>query len=151
MKLCASFQNHRCIETGVTVRKRSIRVKIGDFLSRVNLKFEGWSCKRIGHLFKLCPSFCSHWWIQTEVTVRKRPVWVKKKRFFSCVTLNFDGWPWKTIGHLSLATSSFLHHFIIICEFKLGLQSGKGLRWVLTSVTLTFDLDLLHGHHFCQW
>ena len=30
-KLCASFQIHRWIETEVTVRKHSIRVKIGDF------------------------------------------------------------------------------------------------------------------------
>ena len=31
VKLCASFQSHWWIQTGVTVRKRSIRVKIGDF------------------------------------------------------------------------------------------------------------------------
>ena len=31
IKLCASFQSHRWIQTGVTVRKRPIRVKIGDF------------------------------------------------------------------------------------------------------------------------
>ena len=40
-KLCASFQIHRWIETEVTVRKHSIRVKIGDFLSCVTLKFDG--------------------------------------------------------------------------------------------------------------
>ena len=51
IKLCASFQIHRWIETGFTVRKRSIRVKIGDFLSCVTLKFDGWPCKTIGHLF----------------------------------------------------------------------------------------------------
>ena len=27
----------------------------------------------------------------------------------------------------------------------------KLLNWVLTSVTMTFDLDLFHGHHFYQW
>ena len=43
VKHCASFQSHRRIQTGVTVWKRSIRVKIGDFLSRVTLKFDGWS------------------------------------------------------------------------------------------------------------
>ena len=40
-KLCASFQIHRWIETEVTVQKHSIRVKIGDFLSCVTLKFDG--------------------------------------------------------------------------------------------------------------
>ena len=34
-KLCASFHTHWWIQISVTVRKRSIRVKIDDFLSRV--------------------------------------------------------------------------------------------------------------------
>ena len=88
--------------------------------------------------FKLCASFHSHQWTLTGVTVRKRPIWVKFDDFFSSVTLKFDRWPYKTIGHLFYATSSFVHHFIIICEFKLELQSGNG--WVLTSLTLIFDL-----------
>ena len=41
-KLCASFCNHWCIETWVTVRKRQIWVKFDDFLSGVTLKFDGW-------------------------------------------------------------------------------------------------------------
>ena len=41
IKLCASFQSHRWIQTKVTDRKRSIRVKIGDLLSRVTFKFDG--------------------------------------------------------------------------------------------------------------
>ena len=91
--------------------------------------------------FKLCASFHSHWWIQTGVTVRKRPLWVKIDDFFSRVTLKFDGWPWKTIGHLSLVTSvcvcaSFHHHMWI----RTGVMVRKRLSWVLTSVTLTFDL-----------
>ena len=35
LKLCASFHSHWCIQTGVTVQKRSICVKIGYFLPRV--------------------------------------------------------------------------------------------------------------------
>ena len=60
VKLCASFQIHRWILTGVTVRKCSIRVKIGDFLSRVNLKFDGWHWKTIGHLFHTMLNFVHH-------------------------------------------------------------------------------------------
>ena len=64
-----------------------------------------------------------------------------------------------TIGHLFFATSSFVHHSVAIGEFKLELQSGNAqsgswvhqsyvnsnwsysrLSWVVTSVTLTFDL-----------
>ena len=39
-KLCAWFHSHWSIQTGVTVRKRPIQVKIGNFLSRVTLKLE---------------------------------------------------------------------------------------------------------------
>ena len=38
VKLCASFQSHAWIQTGVTVRKRSIRVKIGHFLVPCDLE-----------------------------------------------------------------------------------------------------------------
>ena len=58
IKLCASFQSHRWIQTGVTVRKRSIRVKMGDFLSRVTLKFDGWPWKTIGHTSMLRQALC---------------------------------------------------------------------------------------------
>ena len=59
-KLCASFQIHRWIQIGVTVRKRSIWVKIGNFLPCVTLKFDGWPCKTIGHLFYATSSFVYH-------------------------------------------------------------------------------------------
>ena len=50
IKLCASFQSHWWSQTWVTVRKRSIRVKIGNFLSHVTSKFDEWPWKTIGHL-----------------------------------------------------------------------------------------------------
>ena len=59
-KLCASFESHRQIKTQVTVRKRSIRVKINDFFSRVTLKFDGWPWKIIGHLFYATSGFVHH-------------------------------------------------------------------------------------------
>ena len=104
-KLCASFHSHRWIQTKVTVRKPSIRVKIGNLLSRVTLKFYGWPWKKnkapLLCCFKLYASFHSHWWIQTKVTVRKRPIWVKINDLSSRVTLKFDRWPSKTIEDLS--------------------------------------------------
>ena len=60
IKLCVSFQIHRWIQTEVTLRKRSIRVEIGDFLSLVTLKFDGWPWKTIGHLFYSTSSFVHH-------------------------------------------------------------------------------------------
>ena len=93
---------------------------------------------------KLCASFHSHLWIQTGVTVPKRSIWVKiDDLFLSGATLKFDRWPWKKIGHLFYATSSFVHHFIAIDEFYLELQLRNAqirAKFVLTSVTLTFDL-----------
>ena len=60
IKFFASFQNHGWIQTTVTARKRSIRVKIGDFLSRVTLKFDGWHWKTIGHIFYVSSSLVHH-------------------------------------------------------------------------------------------
>ena len=146
-KLCASFRSHRWLQTEVTVWKRPIRLKIGDFVSQCDLKIWQMTLKTNGApfltYFKLYASFNSHWWIQTGVTVRRRPTWVKIGDFWSPVTLKFDTRPWKTIGHLFYATSSYVHHFIAICELELKLRSGKaqiGARFALTSVTLIFDL-----------
>ena len=57
VKLCASFQSHQKIQTRLTVRKRPIWVKIGDFLCRVTLKFDRLPWKTIGHLSHATPTF----------------------------------------------------------------------------------------------
>ena len=86
IKLCASFQSPGWTQTGATIRKRSIRVKMGNFCP---FDFEIWQMplknNRAPFLcgFKLCVSFHNHWWIQTGVTVRKRPIWVKIDDFFA--------------------------------------------------------------------
>ena len=81
IKLCASFQIHRWIETEVTVRKRSIRVKIGEFFVLCDLEIWWMTLEnnRVPLLYytKLCASFQIHRWIQIGVTVRKRSIWVK--------------------------------------------------------------------------
>ena len=51
IKLWVWFQIHQWIQTGVKVRKHPIWVKIDDFFSRVNLQFDVWPWKTIGHLF----------------------------------------------------------------------------------------------------
>ena len=52
-KLCVAFHSQwwMWIQTGVTVRKRPIWVKFDNFYSCAILKFDGWTCKTIGHLF----------------------------------------------------------------------------------------------------
>ena len=52
--LCASFCSHWWIQTGVTVRKRPIWVKMDDFFSHVTLQFDVWPWKTIGHRALLC-------------------------------------------------------------------------------------------------
>ena len=138
IKLCASFQIHRWIETEVTVRKRSIQVKIGKFFVLCDLEIWWMTLENnrapLLYYTKLCASFQIHRWIQIGVTVRKRSIWVKIGNFLSHVTLKFDGWPWKTIGHLFYVASSFVHHFTAISEFKLELQSGNaqsGSNWTI--------------------
>ena len=131
VKLCASFQSHRWIKTVVTVRKRSIWVKIGDFLSRVTLKFAGWPWKTIGHLFYVASSFVHHFIAISEFKLKLQSgnaqfgSNLKIGAFLFRVTLKFHGWPWKTLGYLSNATWSFVHHFKAIGEFKLELRVRK--------------------------
>ena len=60
IKLWVSSHTPPWIQTGVTDPKLTIRVKIGDFLSCVTLKFDGWPWKTIGHLFYATLSFVRH-------------------------------------------------------------------------------------------
>ena len=128
-KLCTSFQSHQWIQTGVTVRKRPIWVKIDDFFSRVTLQFDVWPWITIGHLSYPTSNFVHHFVaigeFKLELQSGNAQFGSKTTIFFSRVTLQFDVWPWKTIGHLSYPTSSFVDHFKAIGEFKLELQSGN--------------------------
>ena len=92
IKLCASFQSHRWIQTGVIVRKRSIQVKIVDVFEPYDLEIWRMTLKRnrapLPSNIKLCTSFHHHMWIKTGVTVRKRLSWV-----LASVILTFVLWP----------------------------------------------------------
>ena len=91
IKLCASFQSHGFIKTGVTIRKRPIWFKIGDFFSCVNLKFDLKNNRTpLPSNIKLCASFHRHMCIHTGVTVQKR-----LSEVMTSVTLTFDLWPWR--------------------------------------------------------
>ena len=86
IKLCALFQIHQWIQTGFTVRKHSVRVKIDVFCPMWPRNLTDMALKNnktpLPSYFKLCASFRSHWWIQTGVTVLKSPIWVKIDDFF---------------------------------------------------------------------
>ena len=105
-KLCASFHRHWRIQTGVTVWKRPIWVKIDDFLQPCGLEIWRMTLKNnrapLLSNIKLCASFHRHMWIQTGVTVRKR-----LNGIMTSVTLTFDLWPWPFAwtSLLSMATT----------------------------------------------
>ena len=152
IKLCASFQSHGWIQTAVSVRKRSIRVRIGKFLSCVTLKFDGWSWKTIGHLVYIASSIVHHFIAISEFKLKLQSgnaqFGSKSTIYFCRVTLKFDEWPWKTIGQLFYATSSFVYNFVAIGEFKLELQSGNAqfgskstIIWAVWHWNLTDDIE----------
>ena len=90
--------------------------------------------------FKLRTAFHSHWWIQTGVTVRKRPIWVKFDEFLAPCDLEIWRMTLKNnraplLSNIKLYVS-FHHHMWI----QTGVTVRKRLSWVVTSVTLTFDL-----------
>ena len=124
-KLCASFHRHQWIQTGVTVWKRPILVKMDDFFSRVTYKFYGWPSKTIGHLFCATSSFVYHFVpigeFKLELMSGNVQFGSNSTIFFSRVTYKFNGWPSQTIGHLFCATASFVYHFVPIGEFELEL------------------------------
>ena len=80
VKLCASFQSHWWIQTGVTVQKPTISVKMSGnaqfgsksmtFLSHVALKFDGWSWKTMEHLCYANSSFVHHFVTNDEFKLK---------------------------------------------------------------------------------
>ena len=79
-KLCASLCSHMWFQTGVTVQKCliwvKIKIKIDNFFVPCDLEIGQMTLKNnraplLCHI-KLCASFHHHMWIQTGVTVRKR-------------------------------------------------------------------------------
>ena len=113
IKVCASFHSHGWIQTGVTVRKRSIRVKISDFLSRVTLKFDGWpSTRQIWGIWKLRPAYSP----ETPNLGQNR--WC----FVPC---DLEIW-WMTLEN---------NRASLLCRFKL-CATFHSHRWIQTGVTV---------------
>ena len=124
-KLCASFQSHQWFQTGVTVWKCSIRVKIGICFVPCDLEIWQTTLKNnrttLLYYAKICTSFQTHQLIQTWVTVRKYSI-LAKIDFLSRVTLKFDRWPWKQYGTPLYAVSFF--------------ASLHSHQWIQTGVTV---------------
>ena len=126
IKLCSSFQIHRWTETEVTLRKRSIWVKIGDFFVLCDLEIWWMILKNnrapLLYFFKLCASFHSHQWIQTGVAVRNAQFW-SKSTVFLAVWLEIK---WMTFKN---------NRAPLLCYFKL-CAAFRSHWWVQTGVTV---------------
>ena len=134
LKLCISFKSHQSIHTWVTVRKRQIRVKIGDFLSSVTLKFDGWLWHTIGQLFIATPSFVHHF---VAICEFKLELCSGNAQFGSKSTICRPVWPGNLTDDLEK-----------LCHIKLGAQFHCHM-WIRPGITerakLCFDhcdLDL---------
>ena len=160
IKLCASFQSHGWIQNYVTARKRSIRVKIGDFLSRVILKFDGWPWKTIGNLFYLASSFVHHFIAISEFKLdlnSGNTQFGSKSRIFLAV------WPWNLTDDLEgqYGSSSKQHQVLCIISplyvnsnwsygpevAKLGVDLCDLEHWRLT-LTFRMDVTSVTGNKF---
>ena len=106
-KLCASFHSHQWIQTGVTVRKSSIVLKIPSFFSRVTLKLNGWPSKIIGHLFCATSSLVHHFVAISDFKVDSQS---GNAQFGSNWTIFLAVWPWNFTDDLEKqqGTSSML-------------------------------------------
>ena len=76
------------------VRKRPIWVKIGDVLSRVTLKFDGWPWKIIGHLSFAVSSFVQHFIAISEFKIELQSGNARFGSIFRTV------WPWNLTDDL---------------------------------------------------
>ena len=140
IKLCTSFQSHGWIQTGVTVRKHSIRGKICNFFVLCDLEIWRMTLKnnRVPLLcyFKLWASLCSHWWIKTGVTVRKQ-FFVQCDLEIWQMTIKYNRAP--LLWYFKLCTSFRSHWWI-----QTGVTDRKRPIWVriddfFSHVILEFD------------
>ena len=130
-KLCAPFHSHLWVQTGVTVRKHPIWVKINDFFSRVTLKFNRWHWKTIGHLFYAASSFVHHFVAIGNSNLNyssETPNLGQNRRFFPM-------WPWNLTDDLENQNRAPL-----LCYFKL-CASFRSHMWIQTGVTIWKQLN----------
>ena len=140
IKLCASFQIHRWIQIEVTVGKCSIRVKIGNCLSHVTFKFDGWPWKTIGHLFSTTSSLVHHLKAVGEFKLMLQSgntQFGSKLAIF--VPCDLQIW-WMTLENNK---APILYHIKLCASFKCH-------GWIQTGVTnKKFSIQVKIGNFFC--
>ena len=90
--------------------------------------------------FKLYASFRSHWWIQTGVKSPETPNLGQIQRFLEPCDLEIWRMTFKNNRAPLLSIIKLYASFHCHIWIQTGVRVRKRLSWVLTSVTLTFDL-----------
>ena len=124
-KFCASFRTHWWIQTGVTVQKCPIWVKINDFFSRVTFKLDRWPLKTIGHLFYDTSSFVHHY---NAIGKFKLKFKSGNAQFGSKSTIFLAVWP----RNFTVTLKNNRAH--LLCYFKLW-ASFRTHWWIQIGVT----------------
>ena len=116
VKLFTSFQSHQWIQTGFTVWKPAIWVKIGDFFGRVTSKLDGWLWKTIGHLFYTTSSIVHHIKAFGEFKLELQS---GNAQFGWKSAIFCPVWPWNLIDDLEkqYGTSSMLLQALCIIDW----------------------------------
>ena len=141
VKLCASFQIHRWIQTRVTVRKCSIRVEIGDILPNITLKFDGRPRKTIGHLFNTASCFV-HYYCKSIGEV-KLELQSGNAQFGS--KMFCPAWPWNLMDDLeNNRTSLLFYRFVLYLKVigKLKLEVTVRKHSIRVKIGNFFPCDL---------
>ena len=111
-KLCALFRSYLWIQTGVTVWKCSIWVKIVDFSARATFKLDRWPKKKtIRHLLYATASFVHHFVAICEfkLELQSANAQTGAKFVLTSVTLTFP-WPfaWTSLLSMVITPESFM-------------------------------------------
>ena len=109
----------------------------------MTLKFDGWPWKTIGHLFNATSSFMHHFLASGEFKLELQsgnPNLGQIRRFLEPCDLEIWRMTFKNnraplLSNIKLYASFHYHMWI-----QTGVTVRKRLSWVVTSVTLTFDL-----------
>ena len=142
-QLCATFHSHRWNQTWATVPKHPVLVKIGDCLSRMTLKFDGWPWKTIKNIFYATSSFVQHF---IGIGEFKLELQSGNAQFGSKSAILCPVWPSNLTDDLENNGPPLLCDFNRSASFhsRRWIQTGVTVRKrsseVWTSVTLTFDL-----------
>ena len=121
--------------------------QIRRFYRAVTLKFDGWPSKTIGHLFYATSSFVHHFIAIGEFKLELQSGNAQSGSN-SAILAPCDLEIWRmTLKNNRAPLLSNIKLYIISSSYVNSnwSYSPETKSWVVTSVTLTFDLDLLHG------